>query len=456
MSKKVNYQAAERLAQLVNELVHGVPAPKKTLIASYDSKAGDLARLIDLRLHGQPAPAPGPAEKGTRDQAWKAGITQALVDVVKEQAEEAALDEEIRRLDRDLRRAPHQGRATGSRFRNAAIPKHTTATTDAPWDAGENIKRISNDEGEATMRLMYAWVDPDKDPDTKAAYKMPHHMVSTAGKVESANIKACQSVIGVLNGSRGGADIPDKDRQGVWDHVSNHLKDGGEKPAPLDLLNRISGVRSSNKKFWQFRMAAADNTAELILYGDIQSERSWLDDSDSGVYADEFVQDMKDLGNVSQITCRINSIGGDIFAAIAIYTQLKTHAARIVCIIDGLAASAATLIVMAGDEIQMPIGAMQMIHDPLATLIGNYNTEDLEKIGETLDAIKESIVSVYASRTGLSTGKIENLMTAETWMDVDAAIELGFCDTMLAATVQAEMKGKVLYMNGKEHDLSRF
>jgi ATP-dependent protease ClpP protease subunit len=211
-----------------------------------------------------------------------------------------------------------------------------------------------------------------------------------------------------------------------------------------------------DKKFWRFKNQA-DNQAELLLYGEIQSERSWLDDPDSGgVYADEFVQDLRDLGNVSQITCRINSAGGDIFAAIAIYTQLKTHAARIVCIIDGLAASAATLIVMAGDEIQMPIGAMQMIHDPLACLCGIYNAEDLEKIGETLDTIKESIVSVYANRTGLSTGKVENLMTAESWMDVDEAIKLGFCDTKIGTAIQAEMKGHLFIINNVKHDLSKF
>ena len=79
-----------------------------------------------------------------------------------------------------------------------------------------------------------------------------------------------------------------------------------------------------------------------------------------------------------------------------------------------------------------------------------------EKIGETLDTIKESIVAVYADRTGLSTGKIESMMSAESWLNVDEAIKLGFCDTKLAATVQAEMKGKTLFMNGLEHDLSKF
>jgi ATP-dependent protease ClpP protease subunit len=165
---------------------------------------------------------------------------------------------------------------------------------------------------------------------------------------------------------------------------------------------------------------------------------------------------LKDLGNVSQITCRINSIGGDIFAAIAIYTQLKTHAARIVCIIDGLAASAATLIVMAGDEIQMPIGAMQMIHDPLACLCGIYNADELAKNVDTLNTIKESIVAIYADRTGQSEAKISSLMSTETWLTTAQAVKLGFCDTILPAAIEASMKGKTLYMNGIKHDLSKF
>jgi ATP-dependent protease ClpP protease subunit len=239
--------------------------------------------------------------------------------------------------------------------------------------------------------------------------------------------------------------------------VSKHLKDGGEEPAPLDLLNRIPGP-GIGKKFWQFKNIAP-NQAELLLYGEIKSEHCWWDDwfGGSGVYADEFVQDLRDLGNVSQITCRINSIGGDIFAAIAIYTQLKTHAARIVCIVDGLAASAATLIVMAADEIQMPIGAMQMIHDPLACLCGIYNADELAKNVDTLNTIKESIVAIYADRTGLKADEIAAMMSTETWLTTAQAVKLGFCDTTLASRVEnMEMKGRILYMNGTEHDLSQF
>lgn len=210
-------------------------------------------------------------------------------------------------------------------------------------------------------------------------------------------------------------------------------------------------------KFWEFKNFD-NNQAELLLYGEIKSEKSWIEEwlGGSGVYADEFIQDLRALGNVSLITVRINSVGGDIFAAVAIYTQLMTHAARVVCIVDGLAASAATIILMAGDEIQMPTGAMLMIHDPLVTLYGLYKADELAKHANTLNTIKESIISVYAKRTKTSTDTISEMMSEETWMTTDQAVEAGFCDTTIPAAIKTEMKGRTMYVNNVEHDLSQF
>jgi ATP-dependent Clp endopeptidase proteolytic subunit ClpP len=207
------------------------------------------------------------------------------------------------------------------------------------------------------------------------------------------------------------------------------------------------------KKFWQFKNVAP-GAVELLLYGEIKSERSWLDD-EGGVYADEFVSDLQALGNVSQITCRINSPGGDIFAAVAIYTQLKTHSAKVIAIIDGIAASAATFPLMAADEIQMPNGASVMIHDPLAGLQGLYKAEELIKHANALKVIKDNIVSIYVGRTGISKSKLIDMMSEETWMTADEALANGFCDTIIGQ-LKASMKGNVLFVNKVEHDLSRF
>ena len=212
------------------------------------------------------------------------------------------------------------------------------------------------------------------------------------------------------------------------------------------------------KKFWRFKSSATPGTIELLLYGEIQSERSWcdLDGDGGGIYAGEFIADLQALGNVNQITCRVNSPGGDIFAAVAIYTQLKMHAAKVICIIDGLAASAATFILMAADEIQIPTGAMIMIHDPLVVLMGMYKADELAKQADALAIIKDSIVAIYAERTGTSKAKLIEMMSNETWMSADEAIKNGFADKKISDQVEASMKGSALFVNKVEHDLSKF
>jgi ATP-dependent protease ClpP protease subunit len=218
------------------------------------------------------------------------------------------------------------------------------------------------------------------------------------------------------------------------------------------------GGKKQLEKFWQFKNTATVGAVELLLYGEIKSEKSWWEEwfGGSGVYANQFVQDLQEMGSVNQITCRINSPGGDIFAAVAIYTQLKTHSAKVIAIIDGIAASAATLILMAADEIQMPNGAMVMIHDPLAGLMGMYKADELTKHAETLITIKESVVSIYAERTKTSTADLLQMMSDETWMGADKAIETGFCDKKIEGKIDIEMKGKVAFVNGINHDVSGF
>lgn len=114
-----------------------------------------------------------------------------------------------------------------------AIASHSTATTDDAWSAGTNVGRISNDATASTLRKMYAWVDPDGDPDAKSSYKFPHHMVSADGAIGAASTRACSAGIAVLNGGRGGSNIPDGDRRGVWNHLARHLRDADMEPPEL-------------------------------------------------------------------------------------------------------------------------------------------------------------------------------------------------------------------------------
>ncbi len=124
-------------------------------------------------------------------------------------------------------------RVSGSGAFAGAIAPHKTATTDAAWDGPANEGRLKADQSGSYYRKEYAWVDADKDETKKNAYKFPHHEVSGGGDIGAANVKACQSIIGSLNGARGGSAIPNSDRQGVYNHAAKHLKDAGVEPPEL-------------------------------------------------------------------------------------------------------------------------------------------------------------------------------------------------------------------------------
>ena len=115
----------------------------------------------------------------------------------------------------------------------SAIRIHHTSTSDKSWDSGSNEKRLKPDGSGMYYRQMYAWQDPEGDEENKSSYKFPHHEVDGSNKIGAANIKACQSGIGVLNGARGGTKIPDADKKGVWNHMAAHIKDADMEVAPL-------------------------------------------------------------------------------------------------------------------------------------------------------------------------------------------------------------------------------
>lgn len=144
-----------------------------------------------------------------------------------------------------------------------AISSHSTATTDDEWDGPGAKARLSTDAGEATYRTAYAWVDPDGDPDTKAAYKFIHHMVDADGNVGAANTRACVSAIGVLNGGRTGTTIPDEDREGVYNHLAKHLRDADVEPPELKARAEIETSRSASPAAKAGRTLSAKNETAL-------------------------------------------------------------------------------------------------------------------------------------------------------------------------------------------------
>jgi hypothetical protein len=113
------------------------------------------------------------------------------------------------------------------------IRSHSTKTSEGSWN-GSGAESKLGDATPATMRRAYAWADPDGKPDNKGSYKFIHHEVSSRGGVGAANVRACISGIGVLNGGRRGADIPASDRKRIYAHLARHLRDAGHEPPELD------------------------------------------------------------------------------------------------------------------------------------------------------------------------------------------------------------------------------
>ena len=215
-----------------------------------------------------------------------------------------------------------------------------------------------------------------------------------------------------------------------------------------------AGKKPVNKHFWTFRAAAEESAApELILYGDIASETWWGDEVTPRQFSDE----LNALGAVDEIVVRINSGGGDVFAASAIYTRLKDNKAKILVKIDGWAGSAATIIAMAGDVIEIPGNGVFMVHDPKMGARGYFSAEDFKKAAEELNVIKQSIINGYALKTGKSTEEISAIMSAETWYDGKQAVDAGFCDKLMFedAKTTVENMGKVV-VNSVSMDLERF
>lgn len=206
------------------------------------------------------------------------------------------------------------------------------------------------------------------------------------------------------------------------------------------------------KKFWQFRAAADDpRVGELLLYGTIGSGTWWGDE----VTPKQFREDLEALGDVDEIRVFINSDGGDMFAGQAIHSMLKRHKAKVTVYVDGLAASIASVVAMAGDTVYMPKNAMMMIHNPWTIAVGN--ADDFRKLADDMDKIRESLIVAYREKSGLEREKIIEMMDAETWMTAEEAVELGFADEIeQTKQIAAAVRGSKLLVNGQEFDLTRF
>ena len=179
-----------------------------------------------------------------------------------------------------------------------------------------------------------------------------------------------------------------------------------------------------NKKFWAWKnMDGTESERALELYGTI-AEESWFDDDVTPqMFRDEL------FAGSGPVTVWLNSPGGDCVAASQIYSMLMDYKGDVTIKIDGIAASAASVIAMAGTKVLMAPTALMMIHNPITMAYGNH--DDMQKAIEMLDEVKESIINAYEIKTNLSRAKLSHLMDTETWMNANKAIELGFADDIL-------------------------
>ena len=183
----------------------------------------------------------------------------------------------------------------------------------------------------------------------------------------------------------------------------------------------------NSRKFWNWLdvkdEADAPEERGLEINGEIASE-SWFDDDVTPkLFKDELIS------GSGPITIWLNSPGGDCIAASQIYSMLMDYPGEVTVKIDGIAASAASVVAMAGTKVLMAPTALMMVHNPMTMAWGDRS--EMTKAIEMLDEVKESIVNAYEIKTGLSRARISHLMDAETWMNANKAIELGFADDIL-------------------------
>lgn len=210
------------------------------------------------------------------------------------------------------------------------------------------------------------------------------------------------------------------------------------------------------KKAYSIQMMGT-NDANLDLYGEVVTDRptDWYTGQpteDAYIVASELLADLDDLKTKDNITIHINSVGGDLYAGLAIYNRLKSLPANITTINDGLAASAASLIFQAGDTRKVHAGSNIMVHQAAGFLFGYYQLNDLNQVSKQLRAANKTAINVYAEASGRDTDEIKRMVDAETWLTGDEAVEAGLADELISAdediTMSLTEDGKHIVVNG--------
>lgn len=228
-------------------------------------------------------------------------------------------------------------------------------------------------------------------------------------------------------------------------------------PAPV----APAGVQIT--KFWNIA-STGDDSGEILLYGDVVSRQPvdwWTGEPVAGQFItpEGFLEDLETVKDKSNITIKINSCGGDLYTGIAIHNAIKGLTGAKTVIVEGIAASAASVIACAGDDVQVYPGSMIMIHGVSGLLMDYYNLTDLKKLQKDFDASERAIAEIYHAKTGIAVDQLRSMMTRETWMVGQEAVDNGFANTLIedegpAAALSADKK--VLLVAGIRHDVGAF
>lgn len=215
-----------------------------------------------------------------------------------------------------------------------------------------------------------------------------------------------------------------------------------------------------NKKFWNVANIDGLN-AEMTLYGDICSEQPrdwWTGEALEGQYItpEGFLEDLETIKNAKNITVKLNSCGGDLYTGIAIHNALKALNANINVVVEGIAASAASIIMCAGNTVTVHVGSLIMIHGVSALFWDYLSLDDLKKQVRAFDTSENAIAEIYAQKTGMDVDKLRSMMTKETWMTGRQAVDYGFADKLLEdESTEINMVNKnVLMVNGLKFDFT--
>ena len=184
-------------------------------------------------------------------------------------------------------------------------------------------------------------------------------------------------------------------------------------------------MKKTNQKFYDFVVSEDKKTADLYIFGDITSWR-WFEEE---VSASSFQKDLEAIGQVDTLNIHINSCGGDVFEGIAIYNLIKNYNAVKNVYIDGIAASIASVIAMAGDNIYMSNTSVMMIHNCWTWTSGN--AEDLRKTADDMDKVMQAIRNAYLSKVNIDEDKLKQLLDDESYLLADECIEMGFCSEII-------------------------